>query len=127
MDEKERLALGDRTRRSVLGDAHVDRSQQNRTDFNGEFVDFITRTAWGEIWTRPGLARRERSLIVLAMMTALGRWEELKLHLKGALNNGVTPDEIKEVLLQAAVYAGVPAANTAFHIAADVLKEAGRT
>lgn len=126
MDEKERLALGDRTRRSVLGDAHVDRSQQNRTDFNGEFVDFITRTAWGEIWTRPGLARRERSLIVLAMMTALGRWEELKLHLKGALNNGVTPDEIKEVLLQAAVYAGVPAANTAFHIAADVLKEAGR-
>jgi len=126
MDEKERLALGDRTRRAVLGDAHVDRSQQNRTDFNGEFVDFITRTAWGEIWTRPGLARRERSLIVLAMMTALGRWEELKLHLKGALNNGVTPDEIKEVLLQAAVYAGVPAANTAFHIAADVLKEAGR-
>ncbi len=126
MDEKDRLALGDRTRRSVLGDAHVDRSQQTRSDFNGEFVDFITRTAWGEIWTRPGLARRDRSLIVLAMMTALGRWEELKLHLKGALNNGVTPEEIKEVLLQAAVYAGVPAANTAFHLAAEVLREAGR-
>lgn len=126
MDEKDRLALGDKTRRSVLGDAHVDRSQKTRTDFNGEFVDFITRTAWGEIWTRPGLAKRDRSLIVLAMMTALGRWEELKLHLKGALNNGVTPEEIKEVLLQAAVYAGVPAANTAFHLAAEVLKEAGR-
>lgn len=126
MDEKDRLALGDKTRRSVLGDAHVDRSQKTRTEFNGEFVDFITRTAWGEIWTRPGLAKRDRSLIVLAMMTALGRWEELKLHLKGALNNGVTPEEIKEVLLQAAVYAGVPAANTAFHLAAEVLKEAGR-
>ncbi len=126
MDEKDRLALGDKTRRSVLGDAHVERSQQNRTDFNGEFLDFITRTAWGEIWTRPGLAKRDRSLIVLAMMTALGRWEELKLHLKGALNNGVTAEEIKEVLLQAAIYAGVPAANTAFHIASDVLKEAGK-
>lgn len=126
MDEKDRLAAGDKVRRAVLGDAHVDRSQKNRTDFNGEFVDFITRTAWNDIWTRPGLGRRERSLIVVAMMTALGRWEELKLHLKGALNNGVTPEEIKEVLLQAAVYAGVPAANTGFHIAGEVLKEAGR-
>lgn len=126
MDEKDRLAAGDKVRRAVLGDAHVDRSQSNRTDFNGEFVDFITRTAWADIWTRPGLARRDRSLIVVAMMTALGRWEELKLHLKGALNNGVTPAEIKEVLLQAAVYAGVPAANTAFHIAGEVLKEAGK-
>ena len=126
MDEDQRLAAGDKVRRAVLGDAHVDRSQQNRTAFNGEFVDFITRTAWADIWTRPGLARRERSLIVVAMMTALGRWEELRLHLRGALNNGVTPEEIKEVLLQAAVYAGVPAANSAFHIAGEVLKEAGR-
>ena len=127
MDDRERHDQGMAVRRAVLGDAHVARSQAKRTDFNAEFLDLIVRYAWGEIWTRPGLERRTRSMITLAMMTALGRWDELKLHLRGALNNGVNAAEIKEVLLQAAIYAGVPAANTAFHLAAEVLAEEGET
>jgi 3-oxoadipate enol-lactonase/4-carboxymuconolactone decarboxylase len=121
--EPERRAIGETMRRSVLGDAHVDRSSGSRTDFNGEFLDFITRTAWGETWTRPGLSRHTRSLLTIAMMVALNRAEELKLHLGAARNNGVTRDEIKEVLMQTAVYCGVPAANSAFHLAARVFAE----
>jgi 4-carboxymuconolactone decarboxylase len=109
-------------RREVLGDAHVDRAEAASTDFTADFQDFITRYAWDEIWARPGLARRERSLITLAILTALGS-DEVELHVRGALNNGVTPDEIKEVLLHTAVYAGVPAANRAFAIAQRVLHE----
>jgi len=112
---------GMRIRREVLGDAHVDRAESRRTDLTSDFHDLLTRYAWGEIWSRPGLDRRTRSCITLAMLVALGHDDELALHLRGALNNGLTRDEIKEVLLQTAIYAGVPAANTAFRIAADVL------
>jgi 4-carboxymuconolactone decarboxylase len=117
-----------KVRRAVLGDAHVDRSIARRNAFNEEFQDFITRYAWGEVWTRPGLPRHTRSLIVIAITVALGRTEELKLHVRAAASNGVSRDEIKEVLLQCAVYAGVPAANTAFHLAQEVFAEvdAGR-
>src|SRR5437870_11110780 len=117
MDERKRYDQGIKTRREVLGDAHVDRSLKSRTKFNEPFQDLITRYAWGEVWTRPGLPRHTRSLLTLAMMVALNRSDELRLHLPAAFNNGVNRDEIKEVLLQAAIYCGVPAANSAFHVA----------
>ena len=123
MDEKKRYEQGMKIRREVLGDAHVDRSLANRDAFNEEFQELITRYAWGEIWSRPGLDRPTRSMITLAMMVALNRAEEFRLHIRAALNNGLTPDEIKEVLLQTAVYCGVPAANNAFHIAKEILEE----
>lgn len=123
MDERERYQQGMAVRRGVLGDAHVDRSLQNKNEFNEEFQDLITRYAWGEIWTRPGLPRHTRSCITLAMMVALNRGEELRMHLRAAFNNGVTREEIKEVLLQTAIYCGVPAANSAFHIAEEVFAE----
>jgi 4-carboxymuconolactone decarboxylase len=117
---------GMEVRRAVLGDAHVDRSIAARTPLNEEFHDiFLNRYTWGEIWTRPGLDRRSRSMITVAMLIALNREEELALHLRGALNNGVTKDELKEVLLQAGIYCGVPAANTAFRVAAKVFEQAG--
>jgi 3-oxoadipate enol-lactonase/4-carboxymuconolactone decarboxylase len=121
--EISRRTIGETMRRSVLGDAHVDRSAATRTHFNGEFLDYITRTAWGETWTRPGLSRHTRSLLTIAMMVALNRPEELRLHLNAARNNGVSRDDIKETLMQAAVYCGVPAANSAFHLAAAVFAE----
>ncbi len=120
MDDRERYDNGMTLRRAVLGDAHVDRSLQRRTPFNEEFQDLITRYAWGEVWTRPGLKRRERSLIVLALMIALNRGDEFKMHVRAAFNNGLTRDDIKEVILQCAIYAGVPAANSAFHMAEEV-------
>jgi 4-carboxymuconolactone decarboxylase len=120
MDERQRYEQGMKVRGAVLGDAHVDASLKNRNDFNEEFQDLITRYAWGEIWSRPGLPRKSRSLITLAMMVALNRPEELRMHLRAALNIGVTREEIKEVLLQTAIYCGVPAANSAFHLAQEV-------
>jgi len=123
MDERERYQQGMSVRRAVLGDAHVDRAQQNRNEFNETLQDLITRYAWGEIWSRPGLPRQTRSLITLAMMVALNRGDELRLHVRGALRNGVTREEIKELLLQSAIYCGVPAANSAFHITEDVFAE----
>ena len=123
MNEREKHDAGMKVRRSVLGDAHVDRTIKNRNPFNDEYQDLITRYAWGEIWTRPGLPRHTRSLLVIGLMVALNRPDEFKLHVRAAFNNGVTRDEIKEVLLQCAVYAGVPAANTAFHLAQDVFNE----
>ncbi len=123
MDERERHAKGMEVRRAVLGHAHVDRAQANANQLSGEFQDLITRYAWGEIWTRPGLPRHTRSMLTIMAMVALNREEELKLHLRAAANNGVTRDEIKEVLLQAAIYCGVPAANSAFHMAQDVFRE----
>lgn len=123
MDDEQRYANGMVVRRAVLGDPHVDRAQANLNDFNAEFQNLITRYAWGEIWTRPGLPRATRSLMTICMMVALNREEELKLHLRAALNNGVSPDQIKEALLQAAIYCGVPAANSAFAIAQQVLAE----
>ncbi len=123
MDEQERHGQGMTVRRAVLGDAHVDRTVANRNEFNGEFQDLITRYAWGEIWTRPGLPRHTRSLLTIMAMIALNREAELKLHLRAAANNGVTRDEIKEVLMQAAIYCGVPAANSAFHMAQEIFDQ----
>ena len=123
MYDKERFANGMTVRRAVLGDAHVDRAQQNINELNGEFQDLITRYAWGEIWTRPGLPRHTRSLMTICMMVALNREEELKLHLRAAANNAVSRDEIKEALLQTAIYCGVPAANSAFALAQKVFAE----
>lgn len=125
MDEKQRYEAGMQVRRAVLGDAHVDRSLQNITEFNGEFQEMITRHAWGDIWTRPGLPRHTRSLITIAMLIGMNREGELKLHLRAARNNGVTRDEIKEVILQSAIYCGIPAANATFHLAESVWDELG--
>ncbi len=123
MDDDQRYEAGMKVRRAVLGDAHVDRSIANRTEVTEEFQNLITRYAWGEIWTREGLPRHTRSLLTIAMMVALNRAEELALHLRAAKNNGVTRDEIKEVLLQTAIYCGVPAANSAFHLADRIFSE----
>ena len=123
MDERERYDKGMAVRREVLGNTHVDRTLKNKTAFNGEFQDLITRYAWGEIWTRPGLPRHTRSLATLAMLVALNRADELRLHLRASVNNGVTRDEIKELLMQCAIYCGVPAANSAFHLAQEVFAE----
>ena len=121
MDESERYERGMAVRRAVLGDAHVDAALAGRTALVHEFQDLLTRYAWGEIWDRPGLPRHSRSLLTIAMLVALNRPEELRLHLRAAKNNGVTPDEIKEVLLHAAIYCGLPAANAAFRLAAEEL------
>ena len=124
MDERERHALGMKTRRTVLGDAHVDRAEANKTSFSEEFQDLITRYAWGEIWTRERFDHRTRRLLVLAMMVVLGRWEEFVMHVRAALFEGeLEPDDIKEVLMQSAIYCGVPAANTAFKEAAATVAE----
>lgn len=120
MDESQKYDQGMKVRRAVLGDAHVDRSLRNRTPFNEAFQDLITRYAWGEIWNRPGLPRQTRSMLTLAMMVALNRPDEFRMHVRAALDNGVSRDEIQEVLLQTAIYCGVPAANSAFHIAEEV-------
>lgn len=123
MTDEDRYEAGMQVRRAVLGDAHVDRSLANRNAMNSEFQDLITRYAWGEIWTRETLPRHTRSLLTIAMMVALNRGEELALHLRAAKNNGVTQDEIKEVLMQTAIYCGVPAANSAFHLADRIFRE----
>jgi len=112
-----------KVRRAVLGDAHVDASLKDRNEFNEAFQDLITRYAWGEIWSRPGLPRQTRSMLTLAMMVALNRPDELRMHLLAALNNGVTREEIREVLLQTAIYCGAPAANSAFHLAQEVFEQ----
>jgi 4-carboxymuconolactone decarboxylase len=114
---------GERTRREVLGDEHVDRAQARTTEFTAPFQDFIQRYAWGEVWNRPGLDRRQRSMITLAALTALRAENEIEMHVRAALRNGLTPEEISEVLLHTAVYAGLPAANAAFAIAQRVLEE----
>jgi len=125
MDEQQRYEAGMHVRREVLGDAHVDRSLDKLTDFNSEFQNMITRHAWGDIWTRPGLPRHTRSLITIAMLIGMNRNDELKLHLRAAANNGVTREEIKEVLMQSAIYCGIPAANATFHLAESVWDELG--
>jgi 4-carboxymuconolactone decarboxylase len=114
---------GMRIRREVLGDEHVDRAIEKTSELTADFQDLITRYAWGEIWARPGLDRKTRSCVTLTALTALNHHEELALHVRAALRNGLTPDEIKEVLLQAAIYCGVPAANRAFAVAQQVLEE----
>jgi 4-carboxymuconolactone decarboxylase len=119
----ERYKTGMTIRREVLGDAHVDRAIAGTVDFTAAFQEFITRYAWGDVWARDGLSRQVRSAVTLAVLAALGREGELEIHVRGALRNGLSPDEIAEVLLQTAVYAGVPAANAAFSVAREVLEQ----
>ena len=121
--DEQRRAAGMRVRREVLGDAHVDRAVAAVTPFTADFQDFITRVAWGDLWQRPGLGRRERSMLTLAITAALRHWDEFALHVKAAVHNGLTDSEIAEVLQHAAVYAGVPAANHAFAVARPILEE----
>lgn len=125
MDDEGRRAAGMEVRRAVLGDEHVDGAMARTTTFTRDFQDLITRYAWGDIWTRTGLDRRTRSMLTLAMLAALGHFEEFAMHVRAALRNGVTTDEISEVLLQAAIYAGVPTANRAFAVAQDVIADTG--
>ena len=123
MDERERFEAGMKIRREVLGDAPVDAAIAKRNAFSEAFQELITRYAWGEIWTRPGLPRQTRSLITVAMLVALNREEELRLHLRAAIRNGTTQEQIRETLLQSAIYCGVPAANSAFRIAHEIFSE----
>jgi 4-carboxymuconolactone decarboxylase len=123
LTDGQRHEQGIQVRRAVLGDAHVDRAVAGTVPLTADFQDLITRYAWGDIWSRPGLARRERSVAVLTALIALGHHEELAMHLRAAIRNGLTQDEIVEVILQSAIYCGVPAANTAFRIAKDVFAE----
>ncbi len=122
MDERERYEKGLAVRREVLGEDYVDRALAQTTPFTEPFQDLITRYAWGEIWTRPGLDRKVRSCMTLSMLAALGHWDEFRLHVRAALRNGLTPEEIREVLLQIAIYCGVPTANHAFKIAREVVE-----
>lgn len=121
MDDEDRRRVGERTRREVLGDAHVDRAAGGTTALTADFQDFITRVAWGDIWSRPDLDRRTRSCITIALLATLGHWEELPMHLRAGLRNGLSREEIVGVLLHTAVYAGVPVANHALQLAATVL------
>ena len=125
MDDADRVHQGMSVRREVLGDEHVDRAVAGTTAFTAPFQDLITRYAWGDIWSRPGLSRAERSIITLTVLAALQHEDELAMHVKAALRNGLTPEQIQEVLLQVAVYAGVPAANRAFAVAQAVLAAEG--
>jgi 4-carboxymuconolactone decarboxylase len=122
MNDEERLKQGFALRRSVLGEAHVDGAEAAKTELNADFQNFITRYAWGEVWARPGLDRRARSLITVAMLIALNRPDELRMHLLAAFNNGVTEEELREVVFHSSLYCGLPAANSAFHLAAEVLE-----
>ena len=126
MDDAERTRRGMTVRREVLGDEHVDRAVATTTSFTEPFQDLITRYAWGEIWSRPGLSRAERSIVTLAVLAALRHENELAMHVKAALRNGLQPEQISEVLLQVALYAGVPAGNRAFAVAQRALSEAAR-
>ncbi|MFG6503904.1 4-carboxymuconolactone decarboxylase [Microbacterium sp. P05] len=123
LSDGERHAWGMRVRREVLSDAHVDAAITRTTPLTADFQDLITRYAWGDIWSRPGLDRRSRSIAVLTALIALGHHEELAMHLRAAVRNGLTVDEISEVILQSAIYCGVPAANTAYRIATEVFVE----
>ena len=125
MADTSRFEQGMATRRSVLGDAHVDGATARKTPFDEDFQSFITEGAWGTVWSRPGISKRERSMLTLALLAAMGHDEELAMHVRATANTGATPDDIKEVLLHVAVYAGVPAANRAFRIAKEELAKRG--
>ena len=125
MDDRERHEQGMTVRRAVLGDAHVDRANANMTEFTADFQDFITRYAWGDVWSRPGLERRIRSAITITALIAHGHFDELGMHIRAAITNGLSEDEIKEIILQSGIYCGVPAANSAFRVAQEVLAELG--
>ena len=121
--DRDRYEQGMKIRREVLGDAHVDRAEAGKTEFTADFQEFITRSAWGDVWARPGLDRRSRSVATLAALVALRAENEIAMHVRAALRNGLSPEEIKEVILHTAVYAGLPAANAAFAIAQNVIAE----
>jgi len=123
VNDEERRQQGTRVRRAVLGDAHVDRAAAAMTEFTAPFQDWITRNAWGEIWSRPGLTRPERSIVTLSVLAALGHEGELHMHVKAALRNGLGEEQVREVLLQVGLYAGVPAANRAFAVASRAISE----
>ncbi len=124
-DETSRLADGMKTRRAVLGEPYVDAAVARTTDFNKDFQEYITRSAWNDVWNRPGLERRMRSVVVLSICIGMHHRDEFRIHLRGGINNGLSKDEIKEILIQAGVYASVPSANHAFKVAAEVFKEMG--
>lgn len=125
MNDEERYKQGIEVRTEVLGEKHVRRSLQNLNDFNQDFQNFISRYAWGEVWSRPGLPRHTRSLVTIAILLALGREDELRMHLRACFNNGVTKEDLKELILHSSLYAGLPAANAAMHMAEEVFKELG--
>jgi 4-carboxymuconolactone decarboxylase len=125
MDEKDRFNSGMKIRREVLGEGYVEKAVASTTAFNAEMQDLITRYAWGELWSRPGLPRSTRSLLTVVMLVALHHWDELRMHLRAARNTGVTQAELKEALLHSAIYCGIPAANHAFHVALEVFRESG--
>lgn len=126
-DDSDMIATGMATRRNVLGNGHVDRAEAGKTDFDAPFQELIVEAAWGRVWSRPNWSKRERSIVTLALLAALGHDEELALHVRATANTGATPEDICEALLHVAIYAGVPAANRAIRIAKDVLKEMGAT
>lgn len=125
MNDEQRYQQGLKVRTEVLGEKHVGRSLENLNDFNQDFQNFISRFAWGEVWSREGLPRHTRSLVTIAILLALGREDELRMHLHACFNNGVTKDELKELILHSSLYAGLPAANAAMHMAEEVFKELG--
>lgn len=125
MNDEQRYQQGLKVRTEVLGEKHVGRSLENLNDFNQDFQNFISRFAWGEVWSRDGLPRHTRSLVTIAILLALGREDELRMHLRACFNNGVMKDELKELILHSSLYAGLPAANAAMHMAEEVFKEIG--
>lgn len=125
MNDEQRYQQGIQVRTEVLGEAHVDRSLSNLNEFNADFQNFISRFAWGEVWSRPGMPRDTRSLVTIAVLLALGRQDELRMHIRACFNNGVTQDDLKELFIHCSLYAGLPAANAAMHMAEDVFTEMG--
>ncbi|MGQ9374807.1 4-carboxymuconolactone decarboxylase [Acinetobacter tandoii] len=125
MNDEQRYEQGIKVRTEVLGEKHVNRSIENLNDFNADFQNFISRFAWGEVWSRPGLPRHTRSLVTIAILLSLGREDELRMHLRACFNNGVTKDELKELILHCSLYAGLPAANAAMHMAEEVFTDLG--
>ena len=125
MNDDERYKQGIQVRTEVLGEKHVNRSIENLNEFDSDFQNFISRFAWGEVWSRPGMPRHTRSLVTMAVLLALGREAELRMHIRACFNNGVTQDDLKELFLHCSLYAGLPAANAAMHMAEDIFKELG--
>lgn len=125
MNDEQRYEQGIKVRTEVLGEKHVNRSIENLNDFNADFQNFISRFAWGEVWSRPGLPRHTRSLVTIAILLSLGREDELRMHLRACFNNGVTKDELKELILHCSLYAGLPAANAAMHMAEEIFADLG--
>ena len=125
MNDEQRYQQGIKVRTAVLGEAHVGRSLENLNEFNVDFQNFISRFAWGEVWSRPGMPRHTRSLVTIAILLALGREDELRMHIRACFNNGVTQDDLKELFLHASLYAGLPAANAAMHMAEHIFSELG--